>query len=274
MQSKLERTVQAWKLYVERYRVGNATLVAKVATLERLEDIARYTVLDREERLGQALARLEAINGDCGMVDVGNPVDTSRTVSMPRAVETEGVAEQVMKGGDGFHDPPGTPAGGQVMEDSNGAQEWWLGVYKMEVQRAKKEGVWMTQAPNDDAERRREEELARLRDRLHDQGVEIVTLRQKMLKVEMDAREKARELGERAVTATRKVAEMEKMARAQGRAERIRLAELETAVEALRGRGDVHEALATAREEVAAVKSAAMRAKEETDFYAGLVVSC
>lgn len=256
----------------------------RVSTLERLQEAARRTVLDREESLRQT----EVCHGCTAAV--------ARRCNRDGSVDANGPGEEATLA-DGTHlnhQSPRTTASGRIRADKRtpggvatetdlaeflGAQKWWLHLAEVESRTKDKddrtypaEGDTMS-AVAEGVEKEGDKRFNLLRKQLHDQGLEVVTLRQRVLKAEIGSRAKAREEKEHATDVTRRVVTMEHALRTQKQAESTRVAELEGQVKALRARGDMHEALANARNELVAVKLAVVRAKGDVDLHAHLLVS-
>lgn len=244
-----------------RHREGG--LKERVETLERLLETARRTVLDREERLRQAEAG-RATPAERISVGGGNARDGCEREDASR-VAARGVA-------DGQPLPAGVRSEIE-MQDFFGAQEWWLHLAVAEKRRDRQ-----SPAGADAAARSGTggvdtgKEVRRLQRLLEGQGLEVVALRQTVLKVEMAARAKAREAEERATEDKRQSATLARSLETQALVEKTRVAELEGHVAALRAEGDIQEALGAAREDISAAKLALMRAEGDAKLHAQLLV--
>lgn len=276
--AELEQTSEAWHREAQEARAREAALLAKVETLERLLEVARRTVLDREARLQDAHAKLNTWshrreNNACTTASA----EESETV--PSGGEPVIVGARTLGGLQIPVDRRRDASAQEEMREFYGAQEWWLHLASIESGLSRENHSRITGECVRDVtfvERRREEargEVSRLRSALYDQGLEVVTLRQRLLKVEMELRARAREKDESKVKAFQQAVEMDKAGRVHELTENAHIAELEGQVEVLRVQDSVSEALASARGELTAIKLDVIRAKGEAELSAQLLAS-
>ena len=284
--AKLERAAGRYQREVEESQEREAKLRERIETVERLLVSARHTVLDREKRLREAGTALRASSGSPTPAESNAPDDRGRLRG-----EKPGAAAAVVASREGVRDEHlGGPAkvseaaeerrltrariNEEEIQEYLGAQEWWLQVVaarkKCEEGREGQDGK---DAAKVDSVNGGGKEVQRLRRLLQEQALEVVALRQTVLRMKITARAKAREEEKRAGELETRVATVECLLRTEKAAGEARLAELEAHAMALRERGDVHSALSEAREELAAAKLAVIRAKGESELRARLLVS-
>ena len=255
-----------------------ARLGERVETLERLQDTARRTVLDREERL----RKLEdGHSTPSNMQTLANDSNHESGTKPAARSSREGEREsKVLKDASaGERQLGGTTRGTEKrLEDFIGAQEWWLHL----AAAVKRRGGHLKAREGEDSASRNgdgrggvdgKNETRDLRRLLGEQGLEIVALRQRVLKADVDARAKAREEEQRDTEDKRRRVTAESSLKAQKLTENTRVAELEKQVAALSVGAAVGAALATAREEISALKLAVIRAEGDSKLHAQLLVS-
>lgn len=262
-----------------------ARLGERVETLERLQETARRTVLDREERLRQLEDGGNAPNNTQTSANESNVESrTGPAACSPRSGEGEpkalqGESKALQDASTGDRQLGGTTRGNEKsLEDFIGAQEWWLHL----AAAVKRRGGHLKSREGEDAASRNgggrggvegKNETRGLRKLLGEQGLEIVALRQRVLKADVDARAKAREGEQRATEDKMQRATAESSLKTQKLTENVRVAELEKHVAALSVQGAVGAALAAARKEVSALKLAVIRAEGDAKLHAQLLVS-
>lgn len=306
----------------EEYREREARLAERVDTLERLQETARRTVLDREERLrkaeaaaGAAVSSSSANATRAGAADAGifSSVAADQR-GTGRATASAGAA--AVTGDDGDDDGnedatarrgvgPVSGSGDRARTDRDdeehfAAQEWWLHLAAAEKRREEREQRESHETSKTKGVSRGGEggeatavgggggggsgkEVRRLHRLLEEQGLEVVALRQRVLKTEIVAREKGKELDQELSRAVKQVERKgaigtTKAAVSAGvegssmRTQSASLAEMEGRVAALHAQGDVREALVAARETVSAMKLALLRSEGEVELHAQLLV--
>lgn len=255
-----------------------ARLGERVETLERLQETARRTVLDREERLRQLEdGRSTPSNMQTPANDSNHETGTGPAAWSSRAAEGEPNFLKDARAGE--RQLGGTTRSTEKrLEDFIVAQEWWLHL----AAAVKRRGGHLKPREGEDSASRNgngrggvegKNETRDLRRLLGEQGLEIVALRQRVLKADLDARAKAREEGQRDTEDKRRRMAAESSLKAQKLAENTRVAELEKQVAALSVGGAVGATLATAREEISALKLAVIRAEGDSKLHAQLLVS-
>lgn len=315
---------------LERTREREARLAERVETLERLQETARRTVLDREERLRKAEAAAaaaaavvtEAVTTDHGDGMVSSSANTMRPVANDTGIfssvaadlcatgrATTAAASTAVVADDNDDDGEGTTArrgvgsastgGDRVLterdEEHFSAQEWWLHLAVAEKKREEREHESQEASKTASSGGGGEavvsgsgggngKEVRRLHRLLEEQGLEVVALRQRVLKAEIIAREKGKVIDSehRAMKDLKKNgtigAEAAASAGLEGSSMRTHssasLAEMEGRIAALHAQGDVREALLVAREAVSAMKLACLRSKGEVELHAQLLVRC
>lgn len=255
----LDEILKARQQETEEAREREVALRAKVETLERLQEAARRTVLDREEQLRQVNARL------CAHTERSDGVNS--ITNKPRGSD------------DKKNVPIGWSHSTPTSKESQGflsVQEWWV---HLAATAQKRDDYGARSATRDlvgtsePSSTERKDTIERLRRLLHDQALEVVGLRQRLLQVEMRLAANAREGEERATLTRRRIASLEYAVRTSKMAETKRMADLEAQVTMLRAQGDKHEALVAAREEITAGKLAIMRAEGDANLHSQLLVS-
>lgn len=257
-----------------------ARLGERVETLERLQETARRTVLDREERLRQLENRHSTLsNMQPPTNDSSHESGTGPAACPSRAGEGEGESKSLKDDSAGGRQLGGTTGGTEKrLEAFIGAQEWWLHL----AAAVKRRGGHLKSREVEDATSRNgdgrgnvegKNDTRGLRRLLGEQGLEIVALRQRVLKANVDARAKAREEEQRDTENKRRLAAADSSLKTQKLSENARVAELEKQVAALSVDGAVGAALAAAREEVSALKLAVIRAEGDAKLHAQLLVS-
>lgn len=261
-------------------------LAERVEILERLQETARRTVLGREERLRQAEARLASTTTEratLGIHHEGDDRGHERGEMATAAPTKSGSAGAGERRADGPGRSEGRPLAATVVRSAEkdveaffGAQEWWLHLAAVEKRGRRRDGTGDEVHGGEGVASRGNEgktkETRRLRRLLEEQGLEVVTLRQRVLKAEMALRAKAGEAEERRAADRRRVLASESSLRVHKSAESAHVAELEERVATLRSSGDMHQALARAREEMAGVKLSLMRAEGDAGLHAQLLV--
>lgn len=275
----LERASECHRREVEELREREVGLGERVETLERLQTAARRTVLDREERIRQ----MEA--------DRGTPIGRASGDASENELVGDALGVSARRGGAGkLGGIKGTGAEGQLpesgrttekyLEDYFGAQEWWL---HLAIAEQRREGGQKSREGVDVASRKGgvggvsgsgevEKEVRRLRKLVERQGLQVVVLRQSVLKAEIVSRTRAREEEQLATENKARLATAECSLKTQKLTESTRLAELEQQVAVLRAQGDDREALVAAREEISAAKVALIRAQGDADLHSQLLV--
>lgn len=263
---------------LENSQEREARLGERVETLERLQETARRTVLDREERLRQLENRHSTPNNmQPPANDSSHEPGTGPAACSSRA--GEGESKALKDDSAGGRQLGGTTGGTEKrLEAFIGAQEWWLHL----AAAVKRRGGHLKSREGEDATSRNgdgrgnvegKNDTRGLRRLLGEQGLEIVALRQRVLKANVDARAKAREEEQRDTENKRRLAAAESSLKTQKLAENARVAELEKQVAALSVDGAVGAALAAAREEVSALKLAVIRAEGDAKLHVQLLVS-
>ena len=255
-----------------------ARLGERVETLERLQETARRTVLDREERLRQ----MEDVHNTPSNMQPPANDSSHESGTGPAACSSragEGESKYLQDTSAGKRQLYDTTRGTEKrLEDFIGAQEWWLHL----AAAVKRRGGHLKSREGEDASLRTgggrggtegKNETRRLRRLLGEQGLEIVALRQRVLKADMDARAKVREGEQRDAEEKRRRAAAESSLKTQKLAENARVAELEKQVAALSVQGTLGAALTAAREEVSALKLAVIRAEGDAKLHTQLLVS-
>lgn len=277
----LDEALKARQRETEEAHEREAALRAKLETLERLQETARRTVLDREEQLRQANVRLGA------HAERGDEVDNSNNDDKRGSGSVAAFADEVVRSTNkprGAEDKNDTPAGcshstptSKELQEFLGAQEWWV---HLAVAAEKRDDYGARSMIRDltgtlqRAGAERKDTIERLRTLLHDQGLEVVALRQRLLQAEMRLTANVREGEERATLARRRILLLEHAVHTSEMAGSTRVTDLEAQVTMLRARGDMHEALAAAREEITTGKLAVMRAEGDANLQSQLFVSC
>lgn len=283
----LGRASERYRREAEENREREARLGERVETLERLQEAARHTVLDREERLRQANAALLSASR---ARERGEPIGVGPIKS---SIGKEAVAEEPTRCSQGavngalkHHHPP--PAnGGQTaspekdLEEYFGAQEWWLHFAGAEKRREEdqtyqrrddvKTAVVASQSDSRGGEED-DNEAWRLRKLLDRKRLEVVALRQRVLKLEIAARGQAREEKERFAEDKRRMAAAECKLRTQMLAENSRVVTLERLIVVLRTQGGVHDALVSTRNELSVAKVALIQAEGNSKLHELLLV--
>eukprot|EP00903_Cladosiphon_okamuranus_P006177 g6074.t1 len=318
----------------EEHRQREASLQQKVKTLERLQETARRTVLDREERLRGAeeaakefSTKPEAAAPTVGATAVAVAAQGAGSFDADATRRGLGPASSGNAGGGGGGGVGRGPA--LVEEDAEehfGAQEWWLHLAAAEKRREEKDRRASSRESDDgnkagvsSATRVGSRESAavgggsdgpgkesrRLHALLEEQGLEVVALRQRVLKAEIVARARDKDL-DRARLAIDKLKRQRQAGERLGgdcgsgpvlrgsgaagwggegitstAAERrgvksrfvdtASLGEMEGRMTALHAEGHAHEALAAAREAVSALKLALVRSEGEIELQAQLL---
>lgn len=280
-EAALRQASDARRREAEGARQREEVLSARIATLERIEEAARRTVLAREERLRQAEPTLGTLNkeADLRRTDDGGDAREEGVQALFSDVIVRPSGSRMPEGNNGeAAEPSHACSTAKDLQGFFGAQEWWLHLARATSDNMKdgvaRPGTHDSMATGkENAGVDRNGTIERLRQLLHDQALEIVTLRQRALKAEMGLRVKAGEEEERAMDAGRRVASLEHALRTRERADSTLVAELEAQVTVLRVRGELHQALATAREEATAGKLAVIRAEGDANLHAQLLVS-
>lgn len=274
---------------VEEAHEREEVLEERVITLERLLSTARRTVLDREDRLRQAEASLSAFSDrhppnrsnapDCADRDnLGNGI-TGLPVAAQKEDREKPEVSPVKKSGVSDEKPtPRAPPLENELQEFFGVQEWWLHVVaaqkKCEESRAAQHGIDGKVGARDGGGGGDGKKVRRLRKLLQEQALEVVALRQTVLRLEMIARANARKEEKRAAESEKRAVQAEVLLKTEVSSGKAREAELEARTVALRGGGDIHNALLEAREELSANKLAVIRAKGDAELRARLLVRC
>lgn len=270
-----------------------AALTAKVSTLEHLQETARSTILEREELLREANAKLST-HGKL-YKDTGSNKNNADGAGGSSCVVDASTSTDRIVGGANIplvskdSNPEPAPAVRSHVTSSTpndlreflGAQEWWMSLavavekqddHASAAKPKTRDSVASTSALElIGAERKGTVE--RLRQLLRDQGLEVITLRQRMLQAEIAFREKMTEQTEREAAAQRRIMALDHALRTSKMEGSTRVGELEIEVAKLRARGDMHEALAAAHDEVTACKLDVVRAKGNANLHSQLFVS-
>lgn len=166
------------------------------------------------------------------------------------------------------------------LEELVGAQDWWRHLAAGHI---RQEGARLP-VPARPAEKgtsssrdggggeSREEDTQRLRSLLEEQGLEIVALRQKVLKAEIVWRARTKQEEQREKEDKTRMTAAESSLKRRKSTENTRLNEPEGLVSTLRERGDLHEALVEARDEASAAKLSLLRAEGEVELQTQLLV--
>lgn len=278
--AQLERASKNFRREADESHEREKRLSERVETLERLQETARRTVLDREERLRQAEAncvlpaRRASSEEQSGCVRGYEPPASAREADSGEP----GVVRGAINGAADRRLPANSRTAEKDLEEFCVAQEWWLHLAEVEKRRegdrtTSPEGIVATLRGSGGEGEAGKKEMRRLRRLVKEQGLEVVALRQRVLSAEMTARAKAREEEQRVTEDKKRMTTIECSLRALKFAENTRVAELEEEVAVFRLRGNMHEALGAAREELSAVKLALVRSKGEADLHAQLLVS-
>lgn len=274
-------------------REREATLAAKLRTLEHLQETARRTILEREEQLRQANAKLSAHSKlykgtDSGRSHADGAGGSSCVVDASTCTDKTVGSANIPLVSEDSNTEPATAARSHLtsptpkdLQEFLGAQEWWMSLavaaekrddYASAARPETRDSVGSTSALEPTGAERKCT-IERLRQLLRDQGLEVVTLRQKMLQVEIASREKMAEQTEREAAAERRIVTLNHALRTSKMEGSTRMSELEIQVAKLRAREDIHEELAAARDEVTAGKLEVVRAEGNANLHSQLLVS-
>lgn len=287
--SALRRASACHHRELEDSQKRETRLEERVETLERLQETARRTVLDREERLRELEEGVSTPSTQTPANE--NPHETgTEPGGGSRESETEpaacsinsrtGERESKICRDDSAEGRLVVTARSNEkgLEDFIGAQEWWLHL----AAAVKRRGGHLKSWEGEDATSHNggghggvegKSEIRGLRRLLGEQGLEVVALRQRLLKADVDARAKAREGEQRAMENNRRRVKAECSLKTQKLANNARVAELEKQMAALSVQGTVGAALAAAREEISALKLAVIRAEGDARLHAQLLVN-
>lgn len=276
------------------HREREARLGDRVRALERLQETARRTVLDREERLRKAeaaVAEASVTAPAAGTSPSTPPVNAEQGVTGCEAVPAGVPPPPAGAGGVDLRSgaEPATSGGrGPSVEEREAADiaanEWWLHLVEAEKRREEREAAHRASAAArggggvaEGGDGGGGKEARRLHRLLEEQGLEVVALRQRVLKAEIVAR--TRGSGHRDEERWAKEEAKERGAGVEGSSTKTQklvdsadLAEMEGRVADLHARGDIREALMVARETVSALKLALIRTVGEVELNAQLLV--
>lgn len=269
---------------VEEAHEREEVLQGRVITLERLLSTARRTVLDREDRLRQAEASLSAFSdrhvpissnaagcANLGEGTTGFPVaaekeDRERPKVSPIKKRKASDEEKTLR----------APPIENELQEFFGVQEWWIHVVaaqkKCEESRGPQHGIDTKVGAKNVGGGGEGKKVRRLRKLLQEQALEVVALRQTVLRLEMVARANARKEEKRAAESEKRAAQAEVLLKTEVSSGKAREAELEARTVALRKGSDIHNALLAAREELSATKLAVIRAHGNVELRARLLV--
>lgn len=267
---------------VEEAHEREEALEERVITLERLLSTARRTVLDREDRLRQAEASLSAFS-DRHVPTSSNAPDCANlaegTTGFPVAAQKEDRERpevSPVKKSEAFDEEQTSraPPIENELQEFFGVQEWWLHVVaaqkKCEESRGPQHGIDAKVSVNNGGGEGKK--VRRLRKLLQEQALEVVALRQTVLRLDMVARANARKEEKRVAESEKRATQAEVLLNTEVSSGKAREAELEARTVALREGSDIHNALLEAREELSATKLAVIRAQGNVELSARLLV--